>query len=39
MHFDFPGVSEYYFIDPHWLYGVFSQVCKYPVHSSRINSK
>ena len=41
MHFDFPGVSDCYFIDPHWLYGVFCQVCKSPMfhYSSRIDSK
>ncbi|XP_065916963.1 leucine-rich repeat serine/threonine-protein kinase 1-like isoform X2 [Dysidea avara] len=40
MHFDFPGVSDCYFIDPHWLYGVFCQVCKSPMfhYSSRIDT-
>ena len=27
LHFDNLDLSDYYFIDPHWLYDVFSQVC------------
>ena len=26
MHFDNLGLSDYYFIDPHWLFDVFCQV-------------
>ncbi|XP_065917168.1 leucine-rich repeat serine/threonine-protein kinase 1-like isoform X2 [Dysidea avara] len=32
MHFDSLGLSDYYFIDPHWLFDVFCRV-----HSSMIN--
>jgi len=36
MHFDYLGLSNYYFIDPHWLYDIFCQV-----HTSMmgVNSK
>ena len=27
LHFDNSDLSDYYFIDPHWLYDVFCQVC------------
>lgn len=27
LHYDTPDLSDYYFIDPHWLYHVFCQVC------------
>ena len=27
LHFDNLDLSDYYFIDPHWLYDVFCQVC------------
>ena len=40
MHFDSPGLSDYYFIDPHWLYDVFYRVCtSSEFTSSRIDSK
>jgi len=26
MHFDSLGLSDYYFIDPHWLFDIFCQV-------------
>jgi len=32
MHFDNLGLSDYYFIDPHWLFDIFCQV-----HTSMIN--
>ena len=41
MHFDNLGLSGYYFIDPHWLYHVFCEVCTSPMlsYSSKIDSK
>ena len=40
MHLDYPGLSDYYFIDPHWLYNVFRRVCTSSMlTSSSINSK
>ena len=41
MHFDNLGLSDYYFIDPHWLYYVFCQVCisSMLTCSSKIDSK
>ena len=40
MHFDNPGLNDYYFIDPHWLYDVFRRVCtSSALTSSQIDSK
>ena len=41
MHFDNLGLGDYYFIDPHWLYYVFCQVCTSSMLtcSSKIDSK
>ena len=41
MYFDNPGLNDYYFIDPHWLYYVFCRVCTSSMLtcSSKIDSK
>ena len=35
IHFDHPGLSDYYFIDPHWLYDLFCHVCTSPTLLAR----
>ena len=40
MYFDYPGLTDYYFIDPHWLYDLLCRVCTSPFLSScKIDSK
>ena len=40
LYFDYPGLTDCYFIDPHWLYGLLCRVCTSPLLAScKIDSK